>query len=239
MRLASPVLQVPAAIASNLDAASQAGHAAVTRFQNEHPSGDDWLFRSFVVQAGGYAPGSEVEQTELATIRELQAQRTPEGIAEVVRLDKAGAGSLWRDLIASSGLSEAVRGQALLTLETAFTFANDVAQTVKGASMRQRPFVVDPTIVPVGHVPGNNPSYPSGHATAAYAAAEVLAAVLPARRAEFERLAGEVAFSRLYGGMHFPSDVVAGARIGVMVGSFLGARIALAGAPAAGVLSRR
>lgn len=217
----SPGLAVPAAYADAITGAAHVGRLAATDFVASHPRDDAWLFRSYIVKAGGYAPGAAIEGQELASLHELQAARTPKGSAEMIRLDRDGGEEQWNALLDSSSLDTARKAQVREQMATALVFANDVAQTVKGASMRSRPFVVDPTITPLGRVPGNNPSYPSGHATAAFATAEVLAAALPERRADIEALATKIAFSRLYGGMHFPSDVTAGARIGAMVGAFL------------------
>lgn len=61
-------------------------------------------------------------------------------------------------------------------------------------------------------------SFPSGHATAAFTAASVLAEGSRCGPAYFA-LAGLVASSRVYVRSHHPSDVVAGALIGVGLGA--------------------
>ena len=61
-------------------------------------------------------------------------------------------------------------------------------------------------------------SFPSGHATLAFAVAFVFAAKYPKFRYPLFALAALVAFSRIYIGMHFPSDVLAGAVLGSAVG---------------------
>ncbi|MCW2950520.1 MAG: Acid phosphatase, partial [Thermoleophilia bacterium] len=90
---------------------------------------------------------------------------------------------------------------------------NHASQVSKAAAARARPFVDDPTLTVAIDKPGNNPSYPSGHSSGAYAGAEVLAYLMPDRAAEFMNIAAQVAYSRLYGGVHYPSDVIAGAKI--------------------------
>jgi membrane-associated phospholipid phosphatase len=55
-------------------------------------------------------------------------------------------------------------------------------------------------------------SYPSAHATTSFAGAAALARSLPA--APLYALAAAMAFTRPYLGVHYPSDVVAGALLG-------------------------
>src|SRR5207248_6535143 len=81
-----------------------------------------------------------------------------------------------------------------------------------------RPPLADPTVhalVPVPH----DPSMPSGHAMMAFAGAVVLAAVVPRLRWPLLVLAAGVAASRVYVGVHYPSDVLAGAVLGAAVGA--------------------
>lgn len=53
--------------------------------------------------------------------------------------------------------------------------------------------------------PGH-PSYPSGHATMAYAWAFLIAAFKPAYRHRLEEAARRVAWNRVVAGLHFPTD---------------------------------
>ena len=59
-------------------------------------------------------------------------------------------------------------------------------------------------------------SYPSAHSTTSFAAAGVLSRELPA--APLYACAGAMALSRAYAGVHYPSDVVAGAFLGAALG---------------------
>jgi undecaprenyl-diphosphatase len=59
-------------------------------------------------------------------------------------------------------------------------------------------------------------SFPSAHATSGFAAARAFAGLLPA--APLRALAATLALSRVWLGVHYPSDVLAGAALGTLLG---------------------
>ena len=61
-------------------------------------------------------------------------------------------------------------------------------------------------------------SFPSGHATSSFACATVIAAFVPRASVPIFLLASLVAWSRVYVGVHYPVDVLAGALLGVALG---------------------
>jgi undecaprenyl-diphosphatase len=68
-------------------------------------------------------------------------------------------------------------------------------------------------------------SFPSGHAATSFACATVLSAYAPRYRVPFFALATLIALSRIYNGMHYPTDVLAGAVLGVLTALLLLARV--------------
>ena len=60
-------------------------------------------------------------------------------------------------------------------------------------------------------------SFPSSHSTSSFAAARAFGPLLP--RGPLLGAAAAMAFSRLYLGVHYPSDVAAGAALGTAIGS--------------------
>ncbi|MFI5336666.1 MAG: phosphatase PAP2 family protein, partial [Opitutales bacterium] len=89
--------------------------------------------------------------------------------------------------------------------------------SAKEAWNRQRPYVYNPALVPAVDRPNNN-SYPSGHATDSALMAVLLTALLPEHGADWQEQAALVRWSRLVGGAHYPSDVMAGKLLGEAIG---------------------
>jgi len=76
-----------------------------------------------------------------------------------------------------------------------------------------RPHQLDPAIIPLFPVP-NHPSYPSNHSTVSTAYAEVLSYLFPTR-ADFIRAVGtEAGDSRIWAGIHYQMDNLAGRELG-------------------------
>jgi membrane-associated phospholipid phosphatase len=84
-----------------------------------------------------------------------------------------------------------------------------VNQLIKFSVQRPRPRLDD--LPPLsGTLSGL--SYPSAHSATSFAAARTLSPALPAPA--LYSLAGALAISRLYLGLHYPSDILAGAALG-------------------------
>ena len=89
---------------------------------------------------------------------------------------------------------------------------------LKNLVKEARPFVTYPEIIPlVTHVSASSYAFPSGHASAAFAAAPLFYHYLPKKFGiPALILAFLVSFSRLYLGVHYPLDVLAGVVIGLV-----------------------
>jgi undecaprenyl-diphosphatase len=95
--------------------------------------------------------------------------------------------------------------------------ADLLALALKAATDRPRPFETIPHADPlIGATVGQ--SMPSGHAATSFAGAVVLTYLLPRGAPLFFLLATAVAFSRVYVGVHYVSDVLVGALLGTAVG---------------------
>jgi membrane-associated phospholipid phosphatase len=89
-----------------------------------------------------------------------------------------------------------------------------IAQTLKYTIRRERPFVTYPDITK--KISAGDPSFPSGHTATAFATATALSLSYPEWYVVVPSYlwAGAVGYSRLHLGVHYPSDVLAGAVVG-------------------------
>lgn len=89
-----------------------------------------------------------------------------------------------------------------------------ITTVVKHFVNRDRPFITYAYIQKAAS--GESPSFPSGHTSNAFAAATTISLIYPKWYviAPAYLWAGTVAYSRVDLGMHYPSDVLAGALIG-------------------------
>jgi undecaprenyl-diphosphatase len=92
-----------------------------------------------------------------------------------------------------------------------------VVSGLKHAVGRDRPpaEILDPE--PLMEVPTTS-SFPSGHSATSFACAVVLSRIAPRLTIPLFVLAALIAFSRVYVGVHYPFDVLAGALLGVALG---------------------
>ena len=95
------------------------------------------------------------------------------------------------------------------------------AKQAKAYFLRERPFLNDKAldVCDDGHDVKN--SYPSGHATMGYAAAAVLAQLIPGNAQIILARASDYAESRLYCGVHYRSDITAGQVLGTALAAKL------------------
>ncbi len=121
--------------------------------------------------------------------------------------------------ISRAQFSEVRAARALALLNMALHDAAVACWDAKYTYFNPRPSQLDPTIKTVIGLP-NFPSYTSGHSTFSAAAATVLSYLFPADSADFRAERDEAAISRLYGGIHYPSDIEVGKDHGSRIGSY-------------------
>ena len=170
---------------------------------------------------------SALMREETAEVRRTTENLTREqrGIAE--RWND-GAGTYtppghWNDIAADhirdAQMSEVRAARTFALLNMAMHDASVACWEAKYFYFNPRPSQMDPAIKTDIGLP-NFPAYPSGHSTYSAAAASVLSYVFPAFSTDFMKMADEAGMSRLYGGIHFRSDIVEGKAHGTRVAGF-------------------
>jgi len=153
------------------------------------------------------APGSLAATADLDAVLEVQAWRTPEEAAWAKRATAAdlfefsaviGPWFTEKNLPATAALLSGV--------DSDLRAAVDASKAVYG---RPRPFAADPRVNPCVSRPHGG-SYPSGHAISFFTEAGVLAEVFPGKRAELLEFAQKLAWGRVIGGVHYPTDLAGG-----------------------------
>jgi membrane-associated phospholipid phosphatase len=157
--------------------------------------------------------------SESLDLRLLRAMRTrghsPRLEGAAVALGKAGNnGVVWLVIGVAFALIDPERRESWLICAALGPIAIGLNYLVKMAVRRPRPVLEG--LPPLGGAPSSL-SFPSAHATSSFAVATAMCRVDPASSAAFV-VAAALALGRPYLGMHYPSDVLAGVVLGVLLG---------------------
>jgi len=164
---------------------------------------------------------------EVAEVRRTVEQLTREQLAIAYKWND-GAGTYtppghWNDIAAEyirdARMSEVRAARAYALLNMAMHDAAVGCWGVKYLYFNPRPIQLDPSIKTVIGLP-NFPSYPSGHSTFSAAAATVLSYLFPQAAPDFAAMKEEASISRLYGGIHYRSDIERGKEHGARIGGY-------------------
>ena len=129
----------------------------------------------------------------------------------------------WNDIAAEyirdARMSEVRAARAFALLNMAMHDAAVGCWGVKFLYFNPRPVQMDPSIKTVIGLP-NFPAYPSGHSTYSASAAVVLSYLFPQAAADFDAMKEEASISRLYGAIHYRSDIERGKEHGGRIGGY-------------------
>ena len=116
-------------------------------------------------------------------------------------------------------MSEVRAARAFALLNMAMHDAGVGCWEAKYFYYNPRPSQMDASIkTPIG-IP-NFPSYTSGHSTFSAAGAAVLSYLFPSASTSFDAMRDEAGISRMYGGIHYRSDIEAGKAHGGRIASY-------------------
>jgi acid phosphatase (class A) len=163
--------------------------------------------------AAGPAPraGSPEADADRAVVLWAQRTRTPAEVARAAAEEELTLEDFAEVLGAGFDPVRHPRTEALLA--RAAEASRPCVAAAKVASARPRPYAADPAVTPAV-ARERTFSYPSGHATRGALFAAILAELAPGRREALLRRGAQIGEDRVVAGVHYPSDVDAGQRLG-------------------------
>jgi decaprenylphosphoryl-5-phosphoribose phosphatase len=159
---------------------------------------------------------ADLESTDLKLLRLMRTRGHSPGLEAAAKaLGKAGNnGAVWVVLGVALALFDPDRREAWLICAALGPIAIVLNYGIKLAVKRPRPVLEG--LPPLGGAPSSL-SFPSAHALSSFAVATAMFRVDPATAGALV-VALAISLGRPYLGMHYPSDVVAGALLGVLLG---------------------
>ena len=166
-------------------------------------------------------------QQELAEVKDVSVHLTREQMAIAYKWSDGAStytppghwNFIAQSYVNGARWSEVRAARAFALLNMALHDAAVGCWNTKYAYYNPRPSQLDPSIKTVLGLP-NFPSYTSGHSTFSAAAATVLSYLFPSGAASFKSDMEEAAISRLYGAIHYRSDIEVGKDHGTRIGDY-------------------
>lgn len=163
-------------------------------------------------------PGLRVfaNAVDLAAYRRVRSlARTPGSVRWVRRYSRLGEhAAVWLAIGVAGVGTDPRRRERWVRATGCVGGAYLLSTSIKLAIGRKRPLIED---LPHLMATPTGLSFPSSHSTSSFAAARAFGGLLPG--GPLYGAAVAMAFSRLYLGVHYPSDVAAGAALGTVLGS--------------------
>jgi len=179
-----------------------------------------WIISSASDYRAPAPPDASRTQSELREIARLLQQNGAAEQAQITYWDAGAPAYRWMTLLndrSDAGQSVSTYPARLYAYVAMAMYDATVATwESKYHYQRLRPSEIRRNL-PVVLTPPESPSYPSEHASTAWAAATVLSYFFPTEAASFEAMARDAGWSRVLAGLQFPSDYEAGRNLGIAV----------------------
>ncbi|NUP36603.1 MAG: phosphatase PAP2 family protein [Streptomyces sp.] len=214
-------------IAKQLTAEKHTADTLFAQWKKAHgTTRDDHAFTTWAEAHIPAPPSSSARAAELKQVQTLARTRTPAGKKAATWLEVYGKKDIWkvylhdqRELLpAAAGTTDKAQ------LKAAFTLSKTITKRLVARYNSPAPYVLDTSLRPEKHIKAGAKcpcSYPSKHGALSATAVTYLSNLNPHRAAEYQWMAAEIAYSRLYMAGHLPSDILAGALLGDLVGEYV------------------
>jgi membrane-associated phospholipid phosphatase len=171
------------------------------------PVGGGTLHRSWRARANAL---------DLDLYRRLRSlARTPDHVRDVRRFSRLGEhGAVWLAMGACGAAVDGGNRSRWVRATSSVAVAYACSTSIKLVVGRKRPAVED---LPHLMATPTGLSFPSSHASSSFAAARAYGGLVPSLPLYSAAVA--MALSRVYLGVHYPSDIAAGAGVGTAIGS--------------------
>jgi len=160
---------------------------------------------------GPPAPGSAGNNADIQAVLARQAARTPEDIARAHAEENLTPAAFAR--IFGRWFTPDRLPLTFALLNNAASDAETISAAGKTLWKRPRPPLQNPAIHPAITLP-TSPSYPSGHAMRGVLWSILLAKLAPESQDRILARGAQIGEDRIIGGVHFPTDVAAGRKLG-------------------------
>ena len=152
--------------------------------------------------------GSSEDYRDLQEVLRIQSERGRSDCAFAAAHPDFNFESLYADVL---GPGEIRRAAPIL--HDVFSLTGRFHREFKQRYLRPRPFEADPRVQTCARRP-SDPSYPSGHAVIGIVSSCVLEKMFPAKAALLREQGQRIGSYRVGIGVHYPTDVAAGQKLG-------------------------
>jgi acid phosphatase (class A) len=163
--------------------------------------------------------GSEADKADMQAVLDAQAHASEARKAQALADSDETVFVAYTSVFGAGFKAEAMP-KASVFFERIGESEDETLDPVKPFFGRMRPWLANPEVKAIAK-PTKSGSYPSGHTTRVTIYAVMLGMMVPEKRDAIWARANDYAESRIIGGMHYPTDVLAGWRTGTAMAAVM------------------